>query len=82
MPAWIARRALPALWKRVPWKTVWTISLWLANKGRERVQKNLTEREQGEFWALIKRSHGKPSNLSQRDRTRMKNIVGKAIRGD
>ena len=81
MPAWIARRAAPAIWKRVPWKIVWTVSVWLANKGRERVQKNLTQREQSEFWNLVKKSKGVPSNLAQRDRTRMKNIVGKAIRG-
>jgi hypothetical protein len=81
VPLWIARRALPAVWKKVPWKMVWTVSLWLANKGRDRVQRNLTEKEQKEFWTLAKKSKGLPNALSQRDRTRMKNIVGKAIRG-
>jgi hypothetical protein len=81
MPTWIARKAVPAIWKRIPWRTVWAISLWLANKGRERVERNLTEREQSEFWSLVKKSRGRPGNLAQRDRTRMKNIVGKAIRG-
>lgn len=81
MPAWIARKAVPMIWKRIPWKTVWTISLWLASKGRERIQHNLTDREQSEFWSLVKKSKGRPGNLAQRDRTRMKNIVGKAIRG-
>jgi hypothetical protein len=61
---------------------VWTISVWLANKGRERVRQNLTEKEQKEFWALVKKSKGRPGNLSQRDRTRLKNMVGKAIRGN
>lgn len=81
MPLWIARRAAPAVWKRIPWKMVWTVTLWLADKGRERVRENLTEREQQEFWRLIKKSKGRPGNLPQRERTRMKNIVGKAIRG-
>lgn len=81
MPLWIARRAAPAIWKRVPWKMVWTVSVWLANKGRERVEQNLTKSEQTEFGNLVKKSKGRPGNLSQRDRTRMKNIVGKAIRG-
>lgn len=81
MPFWIARRAAPAVWKRVPWKMVWTVSVWLANKGRERVQQNLPQKEQTEFWNLVKKSKGRPGNLSQRDRTRLKNIVGKAIRG-
>jgi hypothetical protein len=81
MPTWIALRAAPAIWKRIPWKMVWTISLWLAKKGQERVQSNLTKKEQSEFWALLKRSGGRPDTLSQRDRTRMKTIAGKAIRG-
>ena len=81
MPFWIARRAAPAIWRRVPWKMVWAVSLWLAEKGRERVGQNLTQSEQTEFWNLVKKSKGRPGNLSQRDRTRMKNIAGKAIRG-
>jgi hypothetical protein len=81
MPWWIASKAAPAVWKRIPWKMVWTVSLWLAEKGRERIRQNLTQSEQSEFFGLIKKSKGRPSNLSQRDRTRLKNIVGKAIRG-
>ena len=81
MPWWIARRAAPAVWKRVPWKMVWTVALWLAKKGQERVQHNLTKHEQTEFWNLLKKSKGRPGNLVQRDRTRLKNLAGKAIRG-
>lgn len=81
MPLWISKKVAPAIWKRIPWKMVWTVSLWLADKGRERVQQNLTEQEQSEFWSLAKKSKGRPSALPQRDRARMKNIVGKAIRG-
>ena len=60
---------------------VWRVSIWLAEKGRERVRQNLTDREQQEFWTLLKKSRGRPGNLAQRDRTRVKNIAGKAIRG-
>ena len=81
MPAWIARRAAPAIWKRIPWKMVWTVVVWLGNKGRERIEDNLTQKEQSEFWSLLKKSRGKLANLSQRDRTRIKSIAGKAIRG-
>jgi hypothetical protein len=81
MPTWIARRAVPWVWRKVPWKTVWTITLWLAQKGRDRVRQNLTEKEQSEFWGLLKKSRGRPDNLSSRDRARVKDIVGKAIRG-
>ena len=52
-----------------------------ANTGRDPLRENLTEREQTEFWNLVKKSKGRPSNLAQRDRTRFKSIVGKAIRG-
>jgi hypothetical protein len=81
MPTWIARRAVPWVWRKVPWKTVWTITLWLAQQGRDRVRQNLTEKEQSEFWDLLKKSRGRPDNLSSRDRARVKDIVGKAIRG-
>jgi hypothetical protein len=81
VPFWIARKAAPHIWRRMPWKMVLTVSFWLAEKGRERVQQNLTDRERQEFWTLLKKSKGRPGSLSQRDRTRMKNIVGKAIRG-
>ncbi len=81
MPAWISRRAVPWVWRRVPWKTVWAITLWLAQKGRDRVQENLTADEQSEFWGLLKKSRGRRSNLSGRDQKRIKDIVGKAIRG-
>lgn len=81
MPVWIARRAVPAVWKRVPWRMVWAVVLWLGAKGRERVEHNLTQKEQREFWHLVKKSKGRPGNLPQRDRTRLKNIAGKAVRG-
>ncbi|MBS1893042.1 MAG: hypothetical protein JST59_17225 [Actinobacteria bacterium] len=81
MPTWIARSAVPWVWKKIPWRTVWAITLWLAQKGRDRVRDNLTANEQSEFWALLKKSRGKPGNLTGQDRTRVKNLVGKAIRG-
>ena len=81
MPFWIAKRAVPAVWKRVPWKMVWAVSLWLVQKGRDRAEANLTKKERGELVNLVKKSKGRPGNLAQRDRTRLKNIAGKAIRG-
>lgn len=77
MLPWIFRRAS----KRVPWGMVLTVSVWLAQKGRERVDRNLTHKEQQEFLHLIGKSKGRPGNLSQRDRTRVKNIARKAVRG-
>ena len=60
---------------------VWAVVLWLGARGRERVENNLSEKEQREFWNLVKKSKGRPGNLPQRDRTRLKNIAGKAVRG-
>ena len=81
MPWWIAKRAAPALWKRVPWSMVWAVSVWLVEKGRERVESNLSKKERSELINLVAKSKGRPRNLAQRDRTRLKNIAGKAIRG-
>ncbi len=81
MPWWLARKAAPHVWKRVPWAKVWVATLWLAKKGQGRIQQNLSKHEQTEFWNLIKKSKGRPGNLGKRDKTRVKNLVGKAIRG-
>ena len=60
---------------------VCALSVWLAQKGRQRVEDNLTQKEQHELLRLVKKSKGRPSTLPKRDRTRLKNIAGKAIRG-
>jgi hypothetical protein len=77
MAMWIARRA----WKRIPWKLVWLSAVWLVEKGRERMESNLTKRERQELLRLVTRSRGLPNTLSKRDKTRLKNIAGKALRG-
>lgn len=77
MAIWMARR----FWKRVPWKLVWLAAVWLVEKGRERMEANLTKRERQELIRLVKKSRGLPNTLPQRERTRLKNIAGKAMRG-
>ena len=69
------------IWRRIPWKVVWAIALWLVKKGQKRVQENLTQSEQRDLLNLVTKSRGRPSNLSNGDRTRIKNIVGTAVRG-
>ena len=81
MPWWIARKAAPHVCKRVPWAKVWVVTLWLLKKGQDRIQQNLTRHEKADFWDLMKKAKGRPGNLSSREKTRVKNLVGKAIRG-
>ncbi len=70
-----------SLAKRVPWMKVWTAAVWLAAKGRARLNDNLTEAERGDLRRIVTGSKGRPSNVSKRDRTRLKNIVKKAATG-
>ncbi|HEX5762654.1 MAG TPA: hypothetical protein VFY04_05990 [Solirubrobacterales bacterium] len=81
MAPWIARRLLPRAWRRIPWKMVWAVAIWLSEKGRERVETNLTQKERTELWTLVKKSKGRPGNLAGREQTRVRNIVTKAVRG-
>ena len=67
--------------KRVPWLKVWAAAAWLAAKGRAHVNANLTDAERTELRKLVTKSKGKPTNLSQRDRDRVKAIVKKAAVG-
>ena len=81
MPFWLAKKSAKLIWKRVPWTVVWAASVWLVEKGRERVDANLTKKERSELINLVGKSKGRPANLAQRDKTRLKHIAGKAIRG-
>jgi hypothetical protein len=60
---------------------VWAVAVWIAEKGRERIEGNLSEKERQEVLGLVRKSKGRPSALSPRDRSRLKIIAGKAIRG-
>jgi len=81
MAPWIVRRFTPKRWRRVPWTMVWGAAVWLVEQGRERVERNLSKKERQELLRLVQKSKGRPANLSSRERTRLKSIAGKAIRG-
>jgi hypothetical protein len=70
-----------SLISRVPWMKVWATALWLAKKGRDKVNDNLTEAERKELQRIVVAAKGLPSNVSKRDRTKLKNIVKKAATG-
>jgi hypothetical protein len=57
------------------------VAQWLYRHGRERVERNLSERERRELWDLMKRSKGRPVNLSSRQRDRFVALVRQAARG-
>lgn len=75
MPSYVS------LAKRVPWVKVWATATWLVAKGRSRLDDNLTDAERTELRKLVTASKGKPGNLSQRQRDRVKAIVKKAAVG-
>ena len=78
MLPWIFRRTAT---RRVPWGMVLSVAVWLLERGRERVDDKLTHKEQQELLRLIRKSKGRPGALSQRERSRIKNIAGKAVSG-
>jgi len=55
------------------------IELW--RNGRDRIQRNLRERERAEFLDLTRQFKGRPSNLDQRERKRFAYLVRKAATG-
>jgi hypothetical protein len=54
--------------------------LW--KNARDRVRRNLGERERSEMLELARRSKGRPGNLTDRDRRRLSMLVRKAATGD
>ena len=54
--------------------------LW--KNARDRVRRNLGERERNEMLDLTRKSRGRPGNLSDRERRRLSHLVRKAATGD
>lgn len=53
----------------------------LVLKGWDRVRDNLSAAEQRELLDLLRRSRGRPGNLSSRERRRLRELVQKAATG-
>ena len=79
MPAWIAK--LVPLLTKTPWGKVFAVATWAYTVGKSRLEKNLTKKERGELTKLMTKSKGKPSNLSEREQTRFRRLVNKAVTG-
>jgi hypothetical protein len=68
-------------WRRIRWKLLWQAAQWLYGQGRDRLRKNLTEKERGEFFALMRKSKGRRRNLTDKERRRFVELVRKALIG-
>jgi hypothetical protein len=79
VPAWISR-LLPLI-MRTPWTRVLAVATWLGTTGKQRLDRNLTKKERGELAKLLAKSKGRPSNLADRERTRVRRLVHKAAVG-
>jgi hypothetical protein len=68
--------------KSVRWGLVWKAAQWLVQQGRERLDKNLTDKERREFRDLMVKSKGRPAKLTDRQRDRVRSLVKKALTGE
>lgn len=57
------------------------VAMELWRNGRDRIQRNLRDRERAEFLDLTRQFRGRPSNLDQRERQRFAYLVRKAATG-
>jgi hypothetical protein len=69
---------LPARVQRVPWQVVLTLGLQIAREGRQRWDR-LSQREQRELTRIVRKSGGRPGNLSAGERAELRRIVWKAL---
>jgi hypothetical protein len=67
--------------RRVPWMRVWVAATWLYHQGRERLERNLSPPERRDLWNLMKKSGGRPSNLSRREGERFRALVRQGVTG-
>jgi hypothetical protein len=67
--------------RRVPWMRVWLAAQWLYRQGRNRLERNLSERERRDLLDLMRKSKGRQSNLSSREQDRLRRLVRQALTG-
>ena len=64
--------------KRIPWKRVMVIAQQAYVRGSA-VSKALSSAERKQLVELVKKSQGRPSNLTERERDRVRALAGKAF---
>jgi hypothetical protein len=76
MPA--ATSSIVTTARRIPWKRVLLVAQLVYVKGSA-ASKALTADERKRLLDLVKKSQGRPSNLTERERTRVRELAGKAL---
>ena len=71
----------PLVWRRIPWTRLWLVSVWLYQKGRDRLEKNLSHKERRELLELMRKSKARPGHLSPKQRERFRSLVRQAATG-
>jgi hypothetical protein len=64
--------------KRIPWKRVLLVAQQVYVRGSA-ASRALTPAERNRLLDLVKTSQGRPSNLTDRERARVKELAGKAL---
>jgi hypothetical protein len=64
--------------KRIPWKRVLLVAQLVYVKGSA-ASKALTPAERQRLLDLVKKSQGRPSNLTEKERARVRELAGKAL---
>jgi hypothetical protein len=64
--------------KKIPWKKVLLVAQQVYVRGSA-ASRALTAAERKRLLDLVKKSQGRPSNLTDRERARVKELAGKAL---
>jgi hypothetical protein len=64
--------------KKIPWKRVLLVAQQVYVRGSA-ASRALTAAERKRLLDLVKKSQGRPSNLTERERARVKDLAGKAL---
>ena len=70
-----------AMLKSIRWGVAWKAALFLWNQGRDRLRHNLSDNERREFRDLMVKSKGRPSNLTDKQKGRLRDLVKQALTG-
>jgi hypothetical protein len=66
--------------RAIPWLTLYTSARWIYGHGR-RAWNNLEAGERERLGGLLRKSKGRRSNLSKRERDELLSLVRKAVTG-